>query len=229
MQLPAYWLPRPASRPDSETRASFDRLLDQALDRGPDQPIDYRLDAPKWQFLCHAADRADVVLHGSGDSDIEQFEPRQPADTLDFSNQRAVFAASDGIWPMYYAILDRERHPAMMLCNSCIRIASGTGLLGDPYYFFSISRPALEQQPWRVGTVYLLPADSFEAQPLIKSEDAWIQVAQAASPVPVRPAAKLSVHPSDFPFLRQIHGHDDDLLNARIAAAPDGFPWFDES
>jgi hypothetical protein len=54
-----------------------------------------------------------------------------------------------------------------------------------------------------------------------------IQVAQVASPVPVKPAAKLAVHPGDFPFLHQIHGHDDDVLNARMAADPDGFPWFE--
>jgi hypothetical protein len=224
MQLPTYWLPRPEFPPDRETTASFDRLLDQALDRGPSRPIDYRLDAPKWQFLCHAADRADVVLHGSGEPGIGQFDPRQPGDTLEFSNRRAVFAATDGIWPMYYAILDRERHPTM-LCNSCIRVISSAGQVSDPYYFFSISQPALEQRPWRAGTVYFLPADSFEVQPAITADDAWIQVAQVASPLPVKPAAKLLVHPSEFPFLQQIRGHDDELLNARIATDPDGFPW----
>lgn len=229
MQLPAYWLPRPEFRPDREMTALFDRLLDMALERGPDQPIDYRLDAPKWQFLCHAADRADVVLHGSGAPNIGQFEPRQPADTLDFSNRHAVFAATDGIWPLYYAILDREQHPTMMLCNSCIRIGSRVGEFSDPHYFFSISQSVLEREPWRAGTVYILPAASFEAQPPIEADDIRVQVAQAASPLPVNPAAKLSVHPSDFPFLRQIHGHDNDLLNARIAADPDGFPWVDEN
>jgi hypothetical protein len=208
--------------------AAFDRLLDQALDRGPDHPIDYRLDAPKWQFLCHAAERRNVVLHGSGNPAIEQFEPRQPNDTLDFSNRRAVFAATDGIWPIYYAILDRERHPTMMLCNSCIRIGSSAGPLSGPYYFFSISRPALEQQPWRTGTVYILPADSFESQPRLRRDDVSIYVAQVASPRAVRPVAKLSVDPGDFPFLHQIHGHDNDRLNARMAADPNGFPWFEE-
>lgn len=226
VQLPSYWLPRPGPRTDRGTAASFDRLLDHALKRGPDQPIDYQLDVPKWQFLCHTAERTGMVLHGSGDPDIAQFEPRQPADTLDFSNQHAVFAATDGIWPMYYAILDRERHP-MMLCNSSIRIVSGHQV-SDPYYFFSISEPALRQQPWRSGTVYLLPADTFEPQPVITADGVSIQVAQAASPVPVRPAAKLSVRPGDFPFLNQIRGHDDDLLGARIAADPEGFPWFEE-
>jgi hypothetical protein len=227
MQLPAYWLPRPESRIDGATTAAFDRLLDQALDRGPDQPIDYRLDAPKWQFLCHAADRTDLVLHGSGDPGIDRFEPRQADDTLEFSNRCAVYAATDGIWPMYFAILDRERHP-MSLCNACIRIRSSDGRLGQPFYFFSISRPALEQQPWRAGTVYILPADTFETQPLIVADDAVIQVAQAASPVAVKPAAKLSIGASDFPFLHQIHGHDNDVLTARAAADPNGFPWLDE-
>ena len=224
MNLPAYWLPRPEGQLDSATLTSFDRLLRQALDRGPGRPIDYRLDAPKWQFLCYAVDHG-LVLHGSGDPGIERFEPRQPDDALEFSNRCAVFAAIDGIWPMYYAILDRERHP-MMLCNSCMRICAG-GRTSDPYYFFSISRQALERQPWRTGTVYLLPADTFETQPRIAVDDTLIEVAQAASPVQVDPVAKLSVLPGDFPFLDEIHGHDDAVLAARIAADPDGFPWFE--
>src|ERR1700680_3154424 len=132
MQLPTYWLPRPEFPPDRETTASFDRRLDQARDRAPSRPIDCRLDAPKWQFLCHAADRMDVVMHGSGNPVIEQFEPRQPDDMLQFSHRCAVFAPTDGIWPMFFAIVDRARHPTMMLCNSCIRVGSSAGRLGDP-------------------------------------------------------------------------------------------------
>jgi hypothetical protein len=32
------------------------------------KPVDYRLDVPKRQFLCHVADRAEVVLHGLDDA-----------------------------------------------------------------------------------------------------------------------------------------------------------------
>jgi predicted hotdog family 3-hydroxylacyl-ACP dehydratase len=55
-----------------------------------------------------------------------------------------------------------------------------------------------------------------------------IQVAQVASALPVEPAAKLLVHPGEFPFLQQIRGHDDELIAARMAADPAGFPWLHE-
>lgn len=164
MELAEYWLRRPEPCNDLRTAEAFDRLLERALADGPECPIDYQLGAPKWQFLCHAADQANLVLHGSGDPGIGLFEPRQPADPLEFSSRCAVFAAVDGIWPMYYAILDRDRHP-MMLLNSCVRVCSETGKPSDPYYFFSISDAALRQRPWRTGMVYLLPGDSFELQP----------------------------------------------------------------
>ncbi|MFC8146392.1 hypothetical protein ACFUKV_32350 [Streptomyces paradoxus] len=227
MQLPAYWIPRPQARQDPRTRASFDRLLATALDHGPDRPVDYRLDAPKWQFLCHVADRTDIVLHGTGDPGIRRFEPRQPSDSLEFSNREAVFAATDGIWPMFYAVLDRERHPGVRTCNACIRCADAGGGLGEPHYFFPLSRTALARQPWRTGTVYLLPATGFERQPPITSGDSAVRVAQAASASPVEPAARLQVDPGDFPFLDRVHGHDDTVLTTRAAADPGGFPWFE--
>ena len=225
MQIPAYWMRRPEPGPDAETIASFDRLLDQALERGAGEPIDYRLKAPKWQFLSHAADRGDVVLHGSGDPGIARFEPRQPDDPLEFSNRNAVFAATEGIWPMLYAILDRAAHP-MLMVNSTVRVGVD-GQLSGPYYFFSISDQALRHRPYRSGTVYLLPADTFESQPPIEADGAFIHVAQAASAEPVTPAAELTVDPEDFPFLEQIRGHDDQALSARMATDPTGFPWLE--
>jgi hypothetical protein len=226
VEIPSYWLPRPELRTDPLMAAALDVLLDQALACGSRCPIDYRLGVPKWQFLCHAAEQANLVLHGSGDPGIDLFEPRQPADSSEFGNRCAVFAAVDGIWPMYYAILDRQRYP-MTLCNGCVRFCSGTGGPSDPYYFFSITDRALRQRPWRTGTVYLLPGDSFEIQPPFAFDDVCVQVAQAASPVPVKPVAKLAVGPSDFPFLEQISGHDDELLRGRVAVNPEGFPWLE--
>jgi len=222
MELPDYWMPRPGPAPDAATRAEFDRLLDGSLLAGPDDFIDYRLATPKWQFLCHAADRGGFVLHGTGNADITVFEPRQSNDVGEFGNRSAVYAASDGLWPMYFAILDRDRYD-IGLVNACIRI---TGMQ-ESYYYFSITASVLQQQPWRTGVVYLLPGDSFEMQPAITLDGREIRIAQAASSVPVRPVAKLSVGPEDFPFLDAIRGHDNDEVLARAAADPDGFPWSD--
>jgi hypothetical protein len=222
VELPAYWLVQPGPPPDAETESAFDRLLDEALERGPGHAIDYRLAAPRWQFLCHAA-RHGWLLHGSGEADIDRFDPRQPADQSAFGGRRAVFAAADGIWPIYFAILDRDRHP-MVLVNSCISLSGPDGQTVGPYYFFSITATALEQEPWREGMVYLLPAAGFEAQPPIMIGETAVYVAQAANPAPVRPLAKLTIRPTDFPFLRQIRGHDDGVIYAKATADPDGFP-----
>ena len=220
--LPEYWMPRPMPGPDPATQADFDRLLAAAVEAGPDQFIDYQLGAPKWQFLCHAADRGGFVLHGTGKSDITIFEPRQSNDVNEFGNRRAVYAASDGLWPMYFAILDRDRY-AIGLLNASIRVV-GTE---QSFYYFSITGSALEHQPWRDGVVYLLPADTFEAAPPITIDGRQISIAQVASTVPVRAAAKLMIKPADFPFLQDIHGHDNDEISSRAAADPDGFPWSD--
>ncbi|MFI7013719.1 hypothetical protein [Streptomyces sp. NPDC050164] len=76
---------------------------------------------------------------------------------------------------MFYAVLDRERHPGTVTCDACVRVCDAAGRLS----------------------------------------------------VPVKPLARLVVHPGDFPFLDQVHGHDD-VLEARVAADPGGFPWFEE-
>jgi hypothetical protein len=68
----------------------------------------------------------------------------------------------------------------MGLSNACIQLVGVEG----SYYFFSISRSALDQQPWRDGIVYLLPAASFENQKSIMDGDQEIRIAQVASLTP---------------------------------------------
>lgn len=201
----------------------MDRLLDRVLAHPDGGPIDYSLQLPKWRLLQHAVDREHLVLHGSGDPALARLEPRQPSDPLEFSDRHAVFGAADGIWPLYFAVVDRDRYPLRLL-NAAIRELSPDGP-SEPYYFFSITADALARRPWRTGTVYLLPGATFEPQPPIESGGRRVQILQSASPEPVRPIAALSVSPTDFPFLDRIRGHDDAELDARVAADPAGFPW----
>lgn len=209
---------------DRRTLAAFDETFDAAV--AADGAIDYRLSAPRWQFICHIADTRQVVLHGSGNPTITRFEPRQPEDTTEFGNRNAVYAASDGLWPMYFAILDRDRH-RMSLINSAVRPLDDGGNPGEPLYFFSICATALAAAPWRRGTIYFLPRAAFEQQPLVELAGRRAAIQQWASAEPVTPLARIEVGPADFPLLGRIRGHDRETTFARARAEPDGFPWID--
>lgn len=223
MVLPDYWLTRPSVEFDERIATAFDELLNTTLSIGGCPTIPYTLPWPKWQFLCHVADHHNIALHGSGDPNIALFEPRQSNDLNEFGNQKAVYAASDGLWAMFFAIVDRDRVKSTI--NACVRLADETGEFLGPYYVFSISQSALPNQPWRTGTVYLLPRNTFTLQPSIAFGSFQVHIAQLASFVPVQPVAKLAVTPADFPFLRQIRGHDDQRLQEYVTALQTGTPW----
>lgn len=224
MMLPDYWLSRPSSSFDKSTQLAFDELLTTTLGLGGCREIEYTLPYPKWQFLCHLADHHNLALHGSGDANIILFEPRQSNDLSEFGNQKAVYAASDGLWAMFFAIVDRQRFP-MSVTNACVRLTDEAGTVHGPYYVFSVSQWALAEQPWRNGTVYVLPRKTFTTQPPMAFGSSQVHIAQLASLVPVEPLAKLTVTPNDFPFLNQIRGHDDRRLEEYAAALQTGAPW----
>lgn len=223
MQPPDYYLPRPTAAPDVD---AFEALWTEQVKPGTGATVDYRLADPRWQFLCWLADTKDVVLHGSGHPSIEEFEPRKADDVSEFGGRTAVFAASDGLWPMYFALVDRGRVGSLV--NGCAHVLGADGGRSGDYYYFSIDRDALADEPWRPGTVYVLPRQTFEAEP---EEQEWYGLRLAsthwASPVPVRPLARFAVRPEDFPFLDQVNGHDPEVVGVRAAADPGGFPWRD--
>jgi hypothetical protein len=221
MQLPDYWLPRPSFSIDGNTGLQLEHLY---LNLGQEEWIQEALEIPKWQFLCWLADEKKLLLHGSGNADIQVFEPCQSNDVDEFGNRKAVYAASDGIWPMFFAIVDRATYP-MTIVNAAIRLESAKGDISNPYYFFSMSDKVLQQQPFRDGVVYVLPQEGFEEQAPYRWGDYLVHQNHWANRSPVKPLAKLQVTPEDFPFLEQIRGQDDDLLAKRFQENPNGFPW----
>lgn len=225
LNLPDYWLPRPAPELSHEDQGRCDAYLRTILAAGPANVADYPLAVPKWQFLCHVADHHPIALHGSNQRDIARFEPRQSVDLHEFGAQRAVYAASDGIWPMYFAIVDRSR--VKTLINACIRVSQAghqDSNLG-PLYVFSISRPSLAQRAYVTGMVYLLPRETFQAEPAFEFRSMEVTTAQLASPAEVLPLARIEVSPDDFPFLEQMRAHDDERLSDYAAAMQAGAPW----
>ena len=146
---------------------------------------------PKHEYLRWLVATADppVLLHGSA-ADIEVFEPREQTD-WDGKSTRAVFATSDGIWPIYFAIADRRR--VASLRNGCLPTLQGSR------YWFSVEPLPGATDVWRDGFVYVLPRASFRPHPL-GSE--W------ASPVAVSPLTRIAVRPEDFPFLDRVGHHE---------------------
>jgi hypothetical protein len=224
MILPDYWLERPALPLDPPTRADFEALYAHIQAGGPNTLIDYNLAAPKWQFVCYLADQHDVVLHGTGDPNIQVFEPRLSNDLNDFGAQTAVYAARDGLWAMFFAVIDRARY-SLTTTNACIRLIDEAGQVSEPRYVFGISQQALQQQPWRTGMIYLLPGDTFINQPSLHFGAYEVRVPQLASLAPVTPFARLEVAPGDFPFLADIRGIDDARLPEYGQAMQAGGPW----
>ena len=220
---PSCLLSRPGPEPDAATRAEFDALLAAALAAGPGTAIDYRLAAPKWQFLCHVADRGEAVLHGSSDPDIARFEPRQSNDIAEFGNRTAVYAAADGLWAMYFAILDRPRH-RMSLTNSCFRVVAEDGIGGPSRTTSSRSTTSCSSRASsaRARSTCCRP-DRFEREADHRRGGLTVRTAQAACLQPVEPMAKLAIEPRRLPAADPRPRPGDPAGPDR--GRPGGFPW----
>jgi hypothetical protein len=226
--LPDYWIERPPFKPGRATQEAVEAFLQLAGADGGGCLLDVdallrrRPRVVRWQFLSSLAARRRIAFHGTSDPGIERFEPREPLDFAPFGQQKAVFATSDPIWAMFYAIVDRGRH-RLTLNNGCVVLEES----GDAYYYFSVSRQALPHRPWRTGYLYFLPADTFVEQPGDLYAGQRARVPQLASPVAVTPFARLRVGPRSFPFLGQIRGHDDERLADYARAVMAAEPWPD--
>jgi hypothetical protein len=167
--------------------AEFDALLARTPEGGC---IDYDLPQPKWWFLHHLVTHG-FLLHGSNESSIEEFTTRPNFDAHNERRVDAVFASDDAIWPIYFAVVNRP--VAQSYINWCEHPGNGTSR-----YLFSIGSDPRAPGSWTTGTVYGLPRDTFEPTP---------QSRELTSPVAVRPRARLTVQPDDFPFKAQTRGH----------------------
>ena len=129
--LPDYWLERPPLSLDSSTHAAIDEFLSLGEPGGAAGPLDvdpivHARGVMPWEFLCGLAERREIAFHGTGDPKIASFEPREPIDFAPFGHQKAVFATTDPIWAMYYAIVDRDRY-RLTLNNGCILLMDTDG------------------------------------------------------------------------------------------------------
>jgi hypothetical protein len=204
-------LPAPAAHMTDAKRHAFAALVDSARARGPAAPVEYRSEYPKYEFLTYLVAELGFLLHGSRHPDITLFEPRPAHDLYEFSAQHAVYAASDGIWPIVFAIRDRRPQQGTFF-NGCSRLVFDDVSRSEPYYHFALTAEGLREQPWTTGTIYVLPRKTFVPHPLIHEQGLTLTHEEWASPEAVVPIAKIAVSPEDFPFLHDFWGYNPDRL-----------------
>lgn len=209
---PGTGLTLPPLRPTPERQEAFTRIWGEIdADRSGGVVDDPALH-PLHPFARWLTDRDAVIFHGSNDPHIDVFEPvRRSMEIRDHTgrgNLGAVYGTHDGIWSMFFAIVDRSR------LKGSIRNGVGTYQRrgGDDtidVYHFSIADVVLDARPYTTGALYLLPRTAFTRIPLYPGgppSNEW------ACPTTVEPLARLVVEPEDFPFLDSIGGHDDGPL-----------------
>jgi hypothetical protein len=194
------YLAGPDLAPDSARDRSFGNMARALIGGQGCQPIDFDLRYPKHEFLRFVAEGGHALLHGSNDPAIDVMSTsRRSVDARLTHSGNAVFACADGLWAIYYALIDRTEYQGT-LRNDARLLPQPDGTRRRAY-FLSVNATAR----WRSGVVYLLPTDTFTRFGDESSLE-W------ASAIDVRPFASLAVSPNDFPLLDAVRVHDDSPL-----------------
>lgn len=196
----------PEVTPNDEKFQYFENVYQAAL-ATQGKLIEYTSVYPKHEFLHYLVTHHNVILHGSTNSAIDLFQPQRfSLDTNAQGSLSAVYATTDPIWPMYFAILDWRVYRGSSR-NGVQWVQDATGAIRKAYHF-SLNHDMLPLQPWTNGVIYILPRLTFEE---LRDDDGEL-TEEWASYAPVVPLARLPITPDNFPFLNDIRGHDDSAI-----------------
>ena len=203
--LNKYFPSMPELPSEAERTRVFDALWAATLQRGVGSEVEFDCSSyPKHEFLRYLVEQKGCLLHGSNHTEIKVLMPiRMSADASSYGNLEAVYACSDGIWPIYFAIAHRKCQK-VSLKSSCYRSTEPDGTV-KKFYYFSIHEEMHKSQPWTQGMVYVLPREKFRQ---LRNELGYL-VEEWASAEPVPITAKLPVCVGDFPFLDCMQVHND--------------------
>jgi hypothetical protein len=177
----------PRTTTDAARRASFEGLIASA--RAGDGTVD--LDGcpyPVHELLTYLVDEHGLLLHGSNHTTLEVLEP-QPARDAD-TTLLAVVACDDGIWPLFYAVVARDRVDGVI--TACTHL--GRGARRRRFYVLALHGGVSVPSAVTNGVVYALPRDGFRRE----WGNEWV------SSEPVRPALRIPVRPADLPLLDDV-------------------------
>ena len=180
----------PPFAPTDAQRDELDALV--AVARAEGGVIDASATAfPAHQLLTHLVERHGLLLHGSNHSELDVLQPR-PA--RDFGTSvDVVVAADDGIWPLFYAVVARERVDGVF--TACTHLGRRPAL--RRFYLFRVfgADPQAETT-WTDGAVYAVPRDGFERE----WGNEWLRSSE------VTHVLRVLVRPDDFPLRHVVSG-----------------------
>jgi len=174
----------PAYAPTDAQREALDALVVRARAEGG------VIDAGSTGFaahelLTHLVVQHGLLLHGSNNTELDVLEPR-PA--RDFGTQlEVVAAADDGIWPLFYAVIARQRVDGVF--TACLHLGR-VPRLRRFYMFRLFGADPHEETTWTHGAVYAVPRAGFWRE----WGNEWLR------DTAVTPVLRVLVRPDDFPL-----------------------------
>src|SRR5438876_1120522 len=142
---------------DGARRNAFEQLI--AAARAGDGTVDAgACPYPLHELLTYLVVEHGLLLHGSNHASLEVLEPR-PA--RDFATElMAVVACDDGIWPIFYAVVARERVDSVF--TACMHLGRPPRL--RRFYLFAVGADPASSAAWTRGAVYALPRTGFRRE-----------------------------------------------------------------
>lgn len=184
---------------DQASRIAFDELIASA--RAGDGTIDAgSCPYPLHQLLTYLVSERDFLLHGSNDPDLRELEPRPARDLA--TELEAVVACDDGLWPLFYAVVNRERVEAMF--TNCMHVGRPPRV--RRFYMFAIVADPAAEDTWTRGVVCALPRDGFRHE----WGNEWVSEHR------VQPLLRVPVTPADFPLRDSVVGLSDPAELRRV-------------
>lgn len=189
MKILLYSSPRAEFPP--EEIVEYDELILRVYEG---QLIPKGLPFPKYRFLQYLTLKGDFVFHGSNNLEIDIFEPRKQT-LFNGRKTKAVFASSEPIWSIFYAVFDRSKLVGSYR-NGCLVYKN------KKYHYYSLNKSTMQNNPWTTGMLYILPKSKFKPTDNGKIHfDEWICHDF------VEPVSKLAVGVEDFYYINRVATH----------------------
>lgn len=208
----SYCIARQRNDYDSIEIRCYEDYLHNALKK--DNQAIYDLPYPKHRFLSYLTDAKNYLAHGTPLTNLTLLKAiRKSKDTEETGHEKLLLAASDAIWAMWYAVLDKSRMGSLT-SNDCIIEKTEDGKVYSLYYF-SVDYQVVDQQPYQSGSVYIVEPDTF----LYKIGE------ERGSQESVKPLFKVDLSQDDFPYLPYVKGVDAEAIKQALKNSPSERPW----